>query len=39
MLSALNDPAQYHYHLASSELGTDLDVMDDASMFESFNPL
>ncbi len=39
LLSALNDPVQYHYHLTSSELGTDLDVMDDASMFESFNPL
>lgn len=32
LLSALNDPVQYHYHLTSSELGTDLDVMDDANM-------
>ncbi|KTF74919.1 hypothetical protein cypCar_00032508 [Cyprinus carpio] len=31
LLSALNDPVQYHYHLTSSDLGTDLDVMDDAS--------
>uniref|UniRef100_A0A8C2J5D9 Lysosomal-associated transmembrane protein 4B n=1 Tax=Cyprinus carpio TaxID=7962 RepID=A0A8C2J5D9_CYPCA len=32
LLSALNDPVQYHYHLTSSDLGTDLDVMDDANM-------
>uniref|UniRef100_A0A673KMC6 Lysosomal-associated transmembrane protein 4B n=1 Tax=Sinocyclocheilus rhinocerous TaxID=307959 RepID=A0A673KMC6_9TELE len=32
LLSALNDPVQYHYHLTSSELDTDLDVMDDANM-------
>ncbi|TSK31501.1 Ribonucleoside-diphosphate reductase subunit M2 B [Bagarius yarrelli] len=32
LLSALNDPVQYHYHLTSAELGTDLDVMDDANM-------
>lgn len=31
LLSALNDPVQYRYHLTSSELGTDVDVMDDAS--------
>lgn len=31
LLSALNDPVQYRYHLTSSELGTDIDVMDDAS--------
>uniref|UniRef100_A0A672HTU4 Lysosomal-associated transmembrane protein 4B n=1 Tax=Salarias fasciatus TaxID=181472 RepID=A0A672HTU4_SALFA len=31
LLSALNDPIQYRYHLTSSELGTDIDVMDDAS--------
>lgn len=31
LLSALYDPVQYRYHLTSSELGTDIDVMDDAS--------
>ncbi|KAJ3609057.1 hypothetical protein NHX12_023584, partial [Muraenolepis orangiensis] len=31
LLSALNDPVQYRYHLTSAELGTDIDVMDDAS--------
>uniref|UniRef100_A0A8D3A3H9 Lysosomal-associated transmembrane protein 4B n=1 Tax=Scophthalmus maximus TaxID=52904 RepID=A0A8D3A3H9_SCOMX len=31
LLSALNDPIQYRYHLTSSELGTDIDVMDDAT--------
>ncbi len=39
LLSALNDPVQYHYHLTSSELGTNLDAMDDASRFQSYNPL
>lgn len=34
LLSALNDPVQYRYHLTSSELGTDVDVMDDASECE-----
>lgn len=37
LLSALNDPVQYHYHLTSTELGTDFDVMDDASEFGSLN--
>ncbi|CAL8365372.1 unnamed protein product [Arctogadus glacialis] len=32
LLSALNDPVQYRYHLTSSELGTDIDVMDDATL-------
>ncbi|CAL8373297.1 unnamed protein product [Boreogadus saida] len=32
LLSALNDPVQYRYHLTSSELGTDIDVMDDANI-------
>ncbi|CAF90853.1 unnamed protein product, partial [Tetraodon nigroviridis] len=32
LLSALNDPVQYRYHLTSSELGTDVDVMDDANI-------
>ncbi|XP_022603179.1 lysosomal-associated transmembrane protein 4B-like isoform X1 [Seriola dumerili] len=32
LLSALNDPIQYRYHLTSSELGTDIDVMDDANI-------
>uniref|UniRef100_A0A3B3Y464 Lysosomal-associated transmembrane protein 4B n=1 Tax=Poecilia mexicana TaxID=48701 RepID=A0A3B3Y464_9TELE len=31
LLSALYDPVQYRYHLTSSELGTDIDVMDDAN--------
>ena len=31
LLSALHDPVQYRYHLTSAELGTDSDVMDDAS--------
>lgn len=34
LLSALYDPVQYRYHLTSSELGTDIDVMDDASEWE-----
>ena len=34
LLSALNDPVQYRYHLTSSELGTDIDVMDDASEWQ-----
>ncbi|XP_031722525.1 lysosomal-associated transmembrane protein 4B isoform X2 [Anarrhichthys ocellatus] len=32
LLSALNDPVQYRYHLTSTELGTDIDVMDDANI-------
>uniref|UniRef100_A0A8C6M464 Lysosomal protein transmembrane 4 beta n=1 Tax=Nothobranchius furzeri TaxID=105023 RepID=A0A8C6M464_NOTFU len=32
LLSALYDPVQYRYHLTSSELGTDIDVMDDANI-------
>lgn len=36
LLSALYDPVQYGYHLTSSELGTDIDVMDDASKCHDF---
>ncbi|KAG7271830.1 hypothetical protein CRUP_023740, partial [Coryphaenoides rupestris] len=32
LLSALSDPVQYRYHLTSSELGTGVDVMDDANI-------
>lgn len=39
LLSALNDPVQYRYHLTSSELGTDIDVMDDASKLQLILPL